>query len=91
MEKKKYDEEFKIHIVELYESGQKQAHLAKEYNINPTSIATWVKNYRRSGSFKAKDNMTEEQKEIKRLKSELKDKQMEIDVLKKAMVIMSKN
>ncbi len=89
-EKKHYDENFKLHIVELYEAGQTRADLAKEYHLHPTSVSNWIKFYQHSGSFHAKDNLTEEQKRIRELESQLKDKQMEIDILKKAMVIMSK-
>jgi transposase len=89
-EKKQYDEDFKRHIVELYDAGQTQAELAKAYNIHPTSVSNWVKFYKSSGSFHSKDNLTEEQKRIKELENRLKDKQMEIDVLKKAMVVMLK-
>jgi len=89
-EKKHYEEDFKRHVVELYESGQTRAELAKEYNLHPTSVSNWITYYKNSGSFKAKDNLTEEQKQIRELKKQLDDKQMEIDVLKKAMVVMLK-
>lgn len=89
-EKKHYEEDFKRHVVKLYESGQTRAELAKEYNLHPTSVSNWITYYKNSGSFKAKDNLTEEQKQIRELKKQLDDKQMEIDVLKKAMVVMLK-
>jgi transposase len=89
--RKQYDEDFKRHIVELYDAGQTRAELAKEYNLHPTSVSNWIKFYKNSGSFKAQDNLTDEQKQIRELQSQLKDKQMEIDVLKKAMVVMLKN
>jgi len=88
--KKQYDDEFKRHIVELYESGQTKASLAKEYGLAPTSVNNWISFYQNSGSFKAKDNRSEEEKKIKELEAQLRYKQMEIDILKKAMVIMSK-
>ena len=39
---------------------------------------------------KLKDNLTEEQKRIRELEKQLKDQQIEIDILKKAMVVMLK-
>lgn len=89
-EKKHYDEDFKRHIVELYNAGHTQAELARTYNLHPTSISNWVKFHKNSGSFKAKDNLTDEQKEIQEMAKKLKEKQMEIDILKKAMVVMLK-
>ncbi|MGI6448931.1 transposase [Acetivibrio straminisolvens] len=88
--RKQYDENFKRHIVELYDAGQTRAELAKAYNLHPTSVSNWIRFYKNSGSFKAKDNLTDEQKRIRELEKQLKDKQMEIDILKKAMVVMLK-
>jgi len=90
IEKKHYDEDFKRHIVELYDAGQTRAELARTYNLHKTSVSNWIKFYKNSGSFKAKDNLSDEQKQIKQLEKQLIDKQMEIDVLKKAMVVMLK-
>ena len=88
--RKIYDEDFKRHIVELHDAGQTQAELAKAYDLHPTSVSNWVKFYKNSGSFHSKDNLTEEQKQIRELEKQLKEKQMEIDVLKKAVVVMLK-
>lgn len=90
-EKKRYDEEFKRHIVELYDAGQTRAEVAKTYNLHPTSVSNWIKFYKNSGSFKTKDNLSEEQKQIRELEKQLKDRQMEIDILKKAIVVMLRN
>lgn len=89
--KKQYDEQFKKHLVSLYDSGQKLKDIAKSYNLHPTTVSNWVKFYKKSGSFKIKDNLSEEQKTIIELEKQLKDQQMEIDILKKAMVVMLKN
>ena len=88
--RKQYDEDFKRHIVELYDAGQTRAELAKAYNLHPTSVSNWIKFYKTSGSVKAKDNLTDEQKQIRELQRQHKDKQMEIDVPKKAVVVTLK-
>ena len=88
--RKSYDEDFKRHIVELYDAGQTKAELAKAYDLHPTTVSNWIKFHKNSGSFHSKDNLTDEQKRIKELENKLKDKQMEIDVIKKAMVLMLK-
>jgi len=89
--KKQYDEEFKRHLVELYDAGQKLGEIAKTYHLHPTTISNWVKFYKNSGSFKVKNNLTDEQKIIKEFEKLLKEQQMEIDILKKAMVVMLKS
>lgn len=86
-----YDEGFKQHIVELYESGQKKGIIAKEYGLHPTSVSNWVNQYHNSGSFKSRDNLSDAEKETKSLKQQLRIQQMEIDILKKAMVVMLKS
>jgi len=87
-EKKVYDEGFKQHIVSLNNAGQSISEIAKEYGLHKTSISNWIRFYKKSGSFKSKDNMSEEQKRIKELERQTKEQQMEIDILKKAMVVM---
>lgn len=89
--KKQYDEQFKKHLVSLYDSGQKLKDIAKSYNLHPTTVSNWVKFYKKSGSFKMKDNLSEEEKIIIELEKKLKEQQMELDILKKAMVVMLKN
>ncbi|MDD3404640.1 MAG: transposase [Hespellia sp.] len=90
-ERKYYDDDFKRHIVELYDAGQTQAELARTYKLHSTSIHNWVSYYHNSGSFKQKDNLTEEQTQIRELEKKLRYKQMELDILKKAMVVMLKS
>ncbi|MFV0288593.1 MAG: hypothetical protein ACK5HR_03980 [Mycoplasmatales bacterium] len=53
-----------------------------------STVHKWVKICRDSKSFKEVDQLTEEQKEIKKLKKELKDKNMELDILKQAALII---
>ena len=48
----------------------------------------WVKKYNNSGSFKACDNRTEEEKELIRLKKENQQLRMENDILKQAALIL---
>jgi len=78
--KKVYEENFKKHIVSLNTKGQSISEIAKEYGL-----------HKNSGSFKSKDNMSEQQNRIRELERQTKEQQMEIDILKKAMVVMLKH
>lgn len=43
---KRYDEDFKRTLVNLYQSGRKfQAALCKEYGVSITSLSSWIKQY----------------------------------------------
>lgn len=48
----------------------------------------WIKKYNKTGSFKACDNRTEEEKELLRLKKENQQLRMENDILKQAALIL---
>lgn len=92
--KRKYDSEFKKMIVELYRSGRKAVDLAKEFEMNTNNIHRWNSEYESKGELSfpghGKTKLTEEQAEILRLKKELKEAQLERDILKKAVSIFSK-
>jgi len=60
--KKVYEEDFKKHIVLLNTKGQSISEIAKEYGLHKTSVSNWIRFYKNSGSFKSKDNMSEQQR-----------------------------
>lgn len=87
---KNYTEEFKKQIVALKQNGKSTADISKEYQIAKSTIVKWVSDYSKSGSFKAKDNRTEEENELIRLRKENKQLMMENDILKQAALIMAR-
>lgn len=91
---KRYDKEFKIMLVELMLSGQRAEDLGKEYGVHPASIRSWKRTYlsnRESFTGSGTPSLTPEQKEIRALKKQLRDAEMERDILKKAVSIFSKS
>lgn len=86
---KKYEDDFKIMIVELLQSGQKVSSVSKEYNLNESMIRKWRKSYENSGNFKENLTLSEDQKRIKSLEKELRAVKLERDILKKAVSIFS--
>lgn len=87
---KNYTEEFKRQIIALHNNGKSAGELAKEYSVARSTINKWISDYSKTGSFKAKDNRSEEENEILRLKKELKKLEMENDILKQAALIMAR-
>ena len=85
-----YTEEFKKQIVALKENGKSTVHISKEYDVSKSTINKWVKDYSTSGSFKAKDNCSDEENELLRLRKENKQLLMENDILKQAALIMAR-
>jgi len=89
---KKYDNEFKVMIVELLKSGIKAKQVSEEYSLNVSMIGRWRREYAaKSGDFSKKRESTIEEQELKVLKKELRDVKMERDILKKAVSIFSKS
>lgn len=86
-EYKTYDIEFKKTIVQLHESGKGIMDLSREYGICESNIRGWVKKY---SSITTSTGEVTNNDEILKLKKELKEKEIEIEILKKAVAIFSK-
>ena len=61
---RKYTDEFKQQLVELYRSGKRRCDICREYDIATSLFDKWVKQASNSGSFHEKDNRTPEQEEL---------------------------
>ncbi len=85
-----YTDEFKLQIVSLVKSGKTSSIIAKEYGIAKSSVTKWVRDFNKSGSFKAKDNRTSEENELITLRKRVKELEMEADILKQAALIMAR-
>ena len=85
-----YTDEFKLQIVSLVKSGKSSSMIAKEYGIAKSSVTKWVRDFNKSGSFKAKDNRTSEENELIALRKRVKELEMEADILKQAALIMAR-
>lgn len=93
--RRRFDREYKQMVVELANKRGDIFALAAELDLRPELIYRWRREAlaNDAASFPGQGNkmMTEEQKEIARLKKELRDAQLERDILKKAVSIFSKN
>lgn len=88
--RRKFTPEFKAQIVQLYLSGKPRKDIIAEYDLTPSSMDKWLSQYSKSGSFKEKDNKSEEQLELEYLRKENQRYKMEIDILKQAALIMGR-
>jgi len=95
MKRRKYDREFKQMVVELSNARDDISVLAKELDIGVDLIYRWRReaedHAEESFPGNGKQLLSDEQKKISQLEKELKDIQMERDILKKAVGIFSKN
>lgn len=83
--RKTYTPAFKLEMIKLIEEqGQKPRDVATQYEIAESTLENWLTRYRREkrGNPIAKGNaLTEEQREIQRLKKEVAQLKLERDIL----------
>jgi len=88
--RREYTDEFKLQMVKLYLSGKQKAEINREYELTPSSLNRWIKQHQASGSFREKDNRSEDQQELLRLQKENQQLKMENDILKQAALIIGR-
>ncbi|MBS7532051.1 transposase, partial [Hazenella sp. IB182353] len=64
--------------------------IIKEYELTPSSLDKWIRQSQNSGSFREKDNRTNEENELIQMRKELQRLRMENDILKQAALIMGR-
>ncbi len=77
---RKYTDEFKQQLVDLYHSGKRRCDICREYDIAHSLFDKWVKQAETSGSFYEKDNRPPEQEEVLRLRKENQQLKMNADL-----------
>lgn len=91
--RKIYSKEFKLKAVELSNVRGNAQEIARELGLDAALIYRWRKEFSNNPELafggNGKAQLTEEQKELKRLRRELADARMERDILKKAVSIFS--
>ena len=90
---RKYDREFKLNAVKLYnESGKGLEAVSNNLGIPITTLAGWVKQSREHGEkgFVGSGAVMPCNEELFRLRRELADARQERDILKKAVAIFSR-
>ncbi len=87
---KRYTDEFKKQIVELFNKGKNANEIVEEYKIARSTLNKWASNYNPNKSFKAKDNRSEKEEELIKVKKENQRLRMENDILKQAALIMGR-
>lgn len=83
---KRYDQEYKNMIVDLFKSGMSLAELSSEYGIAKSTINGWVKDVK---EVKIDENEVMTLKEVKAFKKEMARIKEENEILKKAMAIFA--
>jgi transposase len=91
--KKKYDKEFKLNAIRFYEeSGKPLQEVEEELGIGIGNLSRWRRQLdkEKGEAFRGNGNMTEEQKELYRLRRENEILKEEREILKKVVGMFSK-
>ena len=89
--RKQFSKEFKDQTVQLVLSGEKtQAQLAREIGININTIQNWKKVYLAEQDPQQLEKLSYEE-ENKKLKKQLREAQLENEILKKAVGYFSRD
>lgn len=93
MVRRKYDQEFKLMIVELLQSGVPAKQIELEYQLSANMVRRWRREneLRKDNSIIAKKQLSADEKELKDLRKQLREVTLERDILKKAVGIFSKS
>ena len=90
-----YNRDFKEKLVELSHARGNAKEVAEEYGIKPELLYRWRREFDKyeKNSFpgKGKPKLTNEEREVAELRKQLRDAEMERDILKKAISIFSKS
>ena len=85
---KRYDEDFKQSLVNLYQTGKTQSELCKDYGVSQTALSKWIKQF---SQVKLENNtiMTAKQfQELQKRNAQLEEENL---ILKKASAIFMQN
>ena len=89
MEKKKFTQEFKQDTIDYYHSsGKSIREVSEEIGIGSSTLSRWLSDARKNDGKSSGNYSSDKDKEITRLKKELKDTQDALTILKKAMGIL---
>lgn len=91
--RKKYSKEFKLDAISLVAGqGYTRAEAARSLGINANMLTRWIKEHEADDgqAFRGNGKLTTEQEEIRRLKTQVKQLELEKRILKEATVFFAK-
>lgn len=91
---KHYDKAFKEQAVQLSHQRGNISAVARELGISSSQLSKWCREQEtyKTNSFPGRgiERLTDEQRELKELRKQLKDKELDLEILKKAIAFFSR-
>lgn len=91
--RKKYTKEFKLDAISLVkDQGYTQVEAARSLNINANMLGRWIRETKQDDghAFRGNGKLTPEQQEIRKLKAQVKQLELEKKILKEATVFFAR-
>ena len=92
--RKKYSKEFKLDAISLVlEQSYTRIEAARSLEINATMLGRWIKEHQADDdgqAFRGNGTLSPEQEEIRKLKAQVKQLELEKKILKEATVFFAK-
>jgi len=92
--RKQYSKAFKLDAISLVlDQGYSRAEAARSLEINLSQLGRWIREYRSDDTgqaFRGNGNLTPEQEEIRKLRAQVRQLEMEKRILKEATVFFAK-
>ncbi len=88
--RRSFTDEFKTQMVQLYLNGKRKSDIIREYELTPSALDRWIQQHEETGSYREKDNRSDEENELIRLRKENQRLKMENDILKQAALIIGR-
>ena len=94
--RRKFSKEYKLEIVNRsLEEEASVTEVSEEYGIHVNTLSRWRREFLTSGEAKSfpgngNEQLSTEEREIRRLKKKLQEAELERDILKKAIHVFSK-
>lgn len=88
---KRYDRDFQLNAARLVvEQGYAVAEVARKLGVSAFSVSRWVKRFRELGELKADGQAVAEADELRQLRKQNQQLQLEVEILKKAAAYFAK-
>ena len=92
--RKRYSKEFKLDAISLVlDQGYTRIEAARSLDINPNMLGRWVKEHDADAdghAFRGNGKLTPDQEEIRKLKRQVRQLELEKQILKEATVFFAK-
>lgn len=82
---KRYDRDFQLEAARLVvDQGYSKADVSRKLGVSAWSIGRWIKRFRDNGELNGDGHITEEAIELRQLRKQIKELEVENEILKKA-------